>query len=411
MTRKSEKNLIVGLDVGTSKIVAIVGEHAAGEAVEIIGIGSHPAHGLKRGVVVDIESTVHSIQRAIEEAELMAGCQIRSVYASIAGNHIKDENSHGTAPIRDREVSASDLDAVLNSACAIAIPADRTVLYREPQEYLIDGQEGIRHPVGMSGVRLEANVHLVTGAASAIQNITKCINRCGLQVDELLPAAVASARAVLTDDERELGVCMVDIGAGTTDIAIYTGGALRHTTSLAIGGDQVTSDIAHLMRTPTAHAVELMVRFACALAQLAHAEESIQVPSVGDRPPRRLARQNLAEAVQPRYEEIFEMVQADLRRSGREELVRAGIVLTGGAARMEGALELAEELFHMPVRLGTPQHVTGLADVVASPMQATGVGLLLYGSRGGATRAPSSSASSAVGGLWNRVSTWFKGEF
>jgi cell division protein FtsA len=332
------------------------------------------------------------------------------VYASIAGSHIKDENSHGTAPIRDREVSAADLDAVLNSACAIAIPADRTVLYREPQEYLIDGQEGIRHPVGMSGVRLEANVHLVTGAASAIQNITKCINRCGLQVDELLPAAVASARAVLTDDERELGVCLVDIGAGTTDIAIFTGGALRHTTSLAIGGDQVTSDIAHLMRTPTAHAEELKVRYACALAQLAHAEETIQVPSVGDRPPRRLARQNLAEAVQPRYEEIFEMVQADLRRSGREELVRAGIVLTGGAARMEGALDLAEELFHMPVRLGTPQHVSGLADVVANPMQATGVGLLLYGSRRDGARSMPVSVS-AVHGLWNRVSTWFKGEF
>jgi cell division protein FtsA len=411
MTRKPEKNLIVGLDVGTSKIVAIVGEHAPGEAVEIIGIGSHPAHGLKRGVVVDIESTVHSIQRAIEEAELMAGCQIRSVYASIAGSHIKDENSHGTAPIRDKEVSVGDLDQVLNSAKAVAIPADRSVLYTEAQEYVIDGQEGIRHPVGMSGVRLEANVHLVTGAASAIQNITKCINRCGLAVDELLPAAVASARAVLTDDERELGVCLVDIGAGTTDIAIFTQGALRHTTSLAIGGDQVTSDIAHLMRTPTAHAEELKVRYACALAQLAHAEETIQVPSVGDRPPRRLARQNLAEAVQPRYEEIFEMVQADLRRSGREELVRAGIVLTGGAARMEGALDLAEELFHMPVRLGTPQHVTGLSDVVANPIHATGVGLLIYGSRREGARSAPSGGVSAVSGLWGRVATWFKGEF
>ncbi|MBC6943343.1 MAG: cell division protein FtsA [Xanthomonadales bacterium] len=411
MKTKTDKNLIVGLDVGTSKIVAIVGEHTPGEPVEIIGIGSHAAHGLKRGVVVDIDSTTHSIQRAIEEAELMAGCQIRSVYASIAGSHIRDENSHGTAPIRDREVSAADLDAVLNSACAIAIPADRSVLYREPQEYLIDGQEGIRHPIGMFGVRLEANVHLVTGAASTIQNISKCINRCGLQVDELLPAAVASARAVLTADERELGVCMVDIGAGTTDIAVYTHGALRHTASLAIGGDQVTADIAHLMRTPTAHAEELKVRYACALAQLAHAEETIQVPSVGDRPPRRLARQNLAEAVQPRYEEIFEMVQADLQRSGRAESVRAGIVLTGGAARMEGALDLAEELFHMPVRLGTPQHVTGLADVVANPMQATGVGLLLYGSRGGATRSTGSAGSAGVGGLWGRISTWFKGEF
>ncbi|MGA9421594.1 MAG: cell division protein FtsA [Rhodanobacteraceae bacterium] len=411
MNRKSEKTLIVGLDIGTSKVVAIVGEHAPDETVEIIGIGSHPSHGLKRGVVVDIESTVHSIQRAIEEAELMAGCQIRSVYASISGSHIKDENSHGTAPIRDKEVSQSDLDQVLTSACAVVIPADRTVLYREPQEYLIDGQEGIRHPVGMSGVRIEANVHLVSGAASAVQNITKCINRCGLAVDELLPAAVASARAVLTPDECELGVCLVDIGAGTTDIAIYTQGALRHTTSLAIGGDQVTSDIAHLMRTPTAHAEELKVRYACALAQLAHAEETIQVPSVGDRPPRRLARQNLAEAVQPRYEEVFEMVQADLRRSGREELVRAGVVLTGGAARMEGALELAEELFHMPVRLGLPQHVVGLSDVVANPLHATGVGLLLYGSRQEVNRSVPGAAAVGVGGLLGRVANWFKGEF
>jgi cell division protein FtsA len=411
MNRKTESSLIVGLDIGTSKIVAIVGEHGAGEEIEVIGIGSHPAHGLKRGVVVDIESTVHSIQRAIEEAELMAGCQIRSVYASISGSHIRDENSHGTAAIRDKEVSQADLDQVLNSACAIAIPADRSVLYREPQEYLIDGQEGIRHPVGMSGVRLEANVHLVTGAASAIQNITKCINRCGLSVDELLPAAVASARAVLTADERELGVCLVDIGAGTTDIALYTQGALRHTTSLAIGGDQVTSDIAHLMRTPTTHAEELKVRYACALAQLAHAEETIQVPSVGERPPRRLARQNLAEAVQPRYEEIFEMVQADLRRSGREELVRAGIVLTGGAARMEGALDLAEELFHMPVRLGVPQHMGGLADVVSNPIHATGVGLLLHGSRHERLRLAPGGPATAIGGLWERVSGWFRGNF
>lgn len=410
MKAKPDKNLIVGLDVGTSKIVAIVGEHVAGEPIEIIGIGSHAAHGLRRGVVVDIESTVHSIQRAVEEAELMAGCQIRSVYASISGSHIKDENSHGTAPIRDREVTGADIEAVLNSACAVAIPADRSVLYREPQEYLIDGQEGIRHPIGMSGVRLEASVHLVTGAASVIQNMTKCIHRCGLSVDELLPAAVASARAVLTADERELGVCLVDIGAGTTDIAIYTGGALRHTASLPIGGDQVTADIAHLMRTPTAHAEELKVRYACALAQLAHAEETIQVPSVGDRPPRRLARQNLAEAVQPRYEEIFEMVQADLRRSGREELVRAGIVLSGGAARMEGALELAEEMFHMPVRLGTPQHVGGLTDVVASPAQATGVGLLLHGVRNepGRSSGPGSLAGS---GFLSRVANWFRGEF
>lgn len=400
MNRKTEKSLIVGLDIGTSKTVAIVGEFQPGEPVEIIGVGSHASRGLKRGVVVDIESTVQSIQRAVEEAELMAGCEIRSVYASISGSHIKAENSHGTAPIRDKEVTQADLDSVLNAASALAIPGDRWVLYKEPQEYLIDGQEGIRHPVGMSGVRLEANVHLVTGAASAAQNIMKCIQRCGLSVDELVPSAVASARAVLTQDERELGVCLVDIGAGTTDISIYTQGAIRHTSALPIGGDQVTNDIAQFVRTPTANAEEIKIRYACALAQLATAEETIQVPSVGDRPPRRLARQTLAEAVQPRYEEIFEMVQAELRRSGLEELTRAGIVLTGGGAKMEGVVELAEELFHMPVRLGVPQHVSGLSDVVSNQIHASGVGLLLYGA--GVAR---------VGGLWDKVMHWFKGNF
>jgi cell division protein FtsA len=411
MNRKTEKSLIVGLDIGTSKTVAIVGEFQHGEPVEIIGVGSHASRGLKRGVVVDIESTVQSIQRAVEEAELMAGCEIRSVYASISGSHIKDDNSHGTAPIRDKEVTQADLDAVLNAASALAIPGDRWVVYKEPQEYLIDGQEGIRHPVGMSGVRLEANVHLVTGAASAAQNIMKCIQRCGLSVDELVPSAVASARAVLTQDERELGVCLVDIGAGTTDLSIYTQGAIRHTAVLPIGGDQVTNDIAQFVRTPTANAEEIKIRYACALAQLATAEETIQVPSVGDRPPRRLARQTLAEAVQPRYEEIFEMVQAELRRSGLEELTRAGIVLTGGGAKMEGVVELAEELFHMPVRLGVPQHVTGLSDVVSNQIHASGVGLLLYGAGREAVRRPQGAGVTRVGGLWDKVMHWFKGNF
>ena len=412
MNRKNnEKSLIVGLDIGTSKTVAIVGEYLPGDPVEIIGVGSHASRGLKRGVVVDIESTVVSIQRAVEEAELMAGCEIRSVYASISGSHIKDENSHGTAPIREREVTAADLDAVLNAASALAIPGDRWVLYKEPQEYLIDGQEGIRNPIGMSGVRLEASVHLVTGAASASQNIMKCIQRCGLAVDELVPSAIASARAVLTQDERDLGVCLVDIGAGTTDLAIYTQGAIRHTAVLPIGGDQVTNDIAQFVRTPTANAEEIKIRYACALAQLATAEETIQVPSVGDRPPRRLARQTLAEAVQPRYEEIFEMVQAELRRSGLEELTRAGIVLSGGGAKMEGVVELAEELFHMPVRLGVPQHVSGLSDVVSNQIHASGVGLLLYGARREAVRRPMNSGVARVGGAWSKVMNWFKGNF
>lgn len=410
MNRKNEKQLVVGLDIGTSKVVAIVGEYGPDEPVEVIGVGSHVSRGLKRGSVVDIESTVHSIQRAIEEAELMAGCDIRSVYASISGSHLETKNSHGTAAIRDREVTANDLDMVLEAARAVAIPADRKVLYKEPQEYRIDGQDGIRHPVGMSGVRLESSVHLVTGAAAAVQNITKCINRCGLSVDELVPSAVASAKAVLTDDERELGVCLVDIGAGTTDISIYTQGAIRYTKALPVGGDQVTNDIAYGVHTPTAHAEDIKIKYACALAQLAHAEETVQVPSVGDRPPRRLARQALAQSVQARYEEIFEMVHDELRRSGFESLVAAGVVLTGGAAKMEGALELAEEVFHKMVRVGLPQHVTGMGEAVTNQIHATGVGLLLHGARSGGMRAPGPMGGS-VGGMVERMRSWLTRNF
>ncbi len=411
MNRKSDKHLVVGLDIGTSKVVAIVGEYLPGEPVEVIGLGSHVSRGMKKGAVVDIESTVHSIQRAVEEAELMAGCDIRSVYASISGSHLETRNSHGTAAIRDREVTPGDLEQVLEAASAVAIPADRKVLYKEPQEYRIDGQDGIRHPVGMSGVRLEAGVHLVTGAASAVQNSTKCIQRCGLSVDELVPAAVASAKSVLTEDERELGVCVVEMGAGTTDIAIFTQGSIRYTKSLPVGGDQVTSDIAYGVHTPTAHAEEIKIKYGCALAQLAHAEETIQVPSVGDRPPRRLARQALAQSIQARYEEIFEMVQDELRRSGYESLVAAGVVLTGGAARMEGALDLAEEIFHKMVRLGLPQHVTGLAEVVSSPVYASGVGLLLHGARAGSARGVLGPVGGSVGTVIGKMRGWLNRNF
>ena len=328
MNRKGDKSLIVGLDIGTSKVVALVGEYTPndgrpGAPIEVIGIGSHESRGLKRGVVVDIESTVQSIQRAVEEAELMAGCEIRSVYAGITGSHVRSLNSQGVVAIRDKEVMDGDVERVLDAARAVAIPADQRILHVQAQEYVLDEQEGIRHPVGMIGVRLEARVHVITGAQSASQNISKCVSRAGLAVDDLIPSQLASAQAVLTQDERDLGVCLVDIGAGTTDIAVFVQGAIRHSASLPIAGDQVTNDIAHLLRTPTPEAEQIKVRYACALAQLATAEESIQVPSVGDRPPRRLARQALAEAVQNRYEEIFEMVQAELRRSGFEELVRA----------------------------------------------------------------------------------------
>ena len=378
MAKRSDRNLLVGLDIGTSKVVAIVGEIKADGALEIIGIGSHPSRGLKKGVVVNIESTVQSIQRAVEEAELMAGCEIHSVYAGIAGSHVRSLNSHGIVAIKDKEVVQGDVERVIDAAKAVAIPADQKILHVLPQEYIIDTQEGIRDPIGMSGVRLEAKVHIVTGADSAAQNIVKCVQRCGLAVDDIVLEQLASSYAVLTEDEKDLGVCVVDIGGGTTDIAVFGGGAIRHTAVIPIAGDQVTNDIAVSMRTPTQYAEDIKIKYACALSQLANPDETIEVPSVGDRPPRRLARQTLAEIVEPRYEELFALIRDELRRAGLEETVATGIVLTGGSAKMEGAIELAEEVFHMPVRLGVPQYVSGLVDVVSNPIHATGVGLLLY---------------------------------
>ncbi len=411
MSRKIEKNLVVGLDIGTSKVVAIVGEVKADGAVEVVGIGSHPSRGLKRGVVVNIESTVQSIQRAVEEAELMAGCEIHSVHTGIAGSHIRSLNSHGIVAIKDREVTQGDVDRVLDAARAVAIPADQKILHILPQEFIIDNQEGIQEPVGMSGVRLEVRVHLVTGAVSAAQNIVKCVRRCGLEVDDLVLEQLSSGNAVLSDDEKELGVCLVDMGGGTTDIAVFTEGSIRHTAVIPIAGDQVTNDIAVALRTPTQHAEEIKVKYACALTQLARSEETIEVPSIGDRPSRRLSRQTLAEVVEPRYEELFTLVQAELRRSGFEDLIPAGVVLTGGSAKMEGVIELAEEVFHMPVRLGTPQYVSGLADVVRNPIYATGVGLLLYAGSTRQLRRAELSDAKGVKSVWQRMRSWFQGNF
>ena len=360
MVKKPDKKLLVGLDIGTSKVVAIVGEVSADDEVEVVGLGSHPSRGLKKGVVVNIESTVQSIQRAIEEAELMAGCEIHSVYAGIAGGHIRSLNSHGIVAIRDSEVSSTDVDRVIDAARAVAIPADQKILHILPQEFVIDGQEGIREPIGMSGVRLEARVHMVTGAVSAAQNIVKCVRRCGLEVDDVILQQLASSHSVLTEDEKELGVCLCDIGGGTTDIAVFVQGAIHHSAVIPIAGDQVTNDIAVALRTPTHHAEDIKIRFACALTQLANPEETIEVPSVGDRPPRRLIRQTLAEVVEPRYEELFNLVATELNRSGFEEMIAAGVVLTGGGAKMEGVIDLAEEVFHMPVRLGTPAICSGV---------------------------------------------------
>jgi cell division protein FtsA len=407
--KKSEKSLVVGLDVGTSKIVAIVGECQPDGAVEVIGLGSHPSTGLRRGVVVDMASTEQAIQRAVEEAELMAGCEIHSVYAGISGSHIRSLNSDGTVAIKDKEVSEGDVDRVLDAARAVPVAADQKVLHVLPQEYVIDNQDGIRQPIGMAGVRLEAHVHVVTAAMSATQNIGKCVARCGLTVDELIMQPLAASYAVLTDDEKDLGVCLVDIGAGTTDIAVFTDGAIRHTACIPIAGDQVTNDIAVALRTPTQHAEDIKIKYACALEQLARNDESIQVPSVGDRTSRHLARQTLAQVVEARYRELFSLIQAELRRSGFENMIAAGLVMTGGASRIEGAEELAEELFHMPVRLATPQHVSGLSDVVNNAIHATGVGLLLYGSQAD----PGKALLTTGGGdtFFDRVRSWFRGEF
>mgnify|MGYP003125278501 FL=1 len=416
MSKRIERELIVGLDIGTSKVVAIVAAPIldAGpndNKLEIIGIGSHPARGMKKGVVVNIESTVQSIQRAVEEAELMAGCQIHSVFAGIAGSHIRSLNSHGTVAIRDKEVTQGDLDRVLDAARAVHFPGDQQLLHVLPQKFIIDNQEGIREPIGMSGVRLEAKVHLITGAVSAAQNITKCIERCGLIVDGIILEQMASSYSVLEQDEKELGVCIVDIGGGTTDIAVFIDGAIRHTAVIPIAGDQVTNDIAVALRTPTQYAEEIKIKYACALTQLAREDETIEVPSVGDRPPRQLARQTLAEVVEPRYEELLMLVQAELRRSGFEEMLAAGVVLTGGSSKMEGAIELAEEVFHLPVRLGVPQHVGGLVDVVRNPIHATGVGLLLFGNEQVSTGHSESVISDGFKGMLARMKSWFQGNF
>ena len=406
MAQANEGNMIVGLDIGTSKVVAIVGEVSAEGELSVVGIGSHKSIGLKKGVVVNIDSTVQSIQRAVEEAELMAGCQIHSVYVGIAGSHIRSLNSHGIVAIKDREVYAQDLERVIDAAQAVAIPADQRILHILPQEYLIDEQEGVKEPLGMSGVRLEAKVHLVTCAVNAAQNIEKCIKRCGLEVDDIILEQLASSYAVLTEDEKELGVCMVDIGGGTTDIAIFTEGAIRHTGVIPIAGDQVTNDIAMALRTPTQHAEEIKIKYACALSKLAGPDETIKVPSVGDRAPRDLSRQALAEVVEPRYEELFNLVLAELRRSGFEDIIPAGVVLTGGTSKMEGVIELAEEIFHMPVRLGAPQGIKGLKDIVNNPIYSTGVGLLHYGLTQQDSVGVSQNRENDES-FWARIKSWF----
>lgn len=417
----TNNNMVVGLDIGTSKIVAIVGHLTEDGEVEIVGLGSHPSRGLKKGVVINIETTVLSIQRAIEEAELMAGCNIHSVYVGIAGSHIRSMNSDGVASTSNREVTEDDIDRVVSSAREKAtsrITTDQEIIHVIPQEYTIDLHEGIKEPLGMSGREIKVQVHLVTAAVNAIQNIVKCVGRCGLEVDGVILEQLASSYAVLNEDERELGVCLVDIGGGTTDIAIFTEGAIKHTAVIPIAGDQVTNDIAMALRTPTQSAEEIKIKYACALTQLADEDQVFQVPSVGERAPQELSRQRLAEVVEPRYEELFSLILDEIRRSGYEDLIPAGIVFTGGTSKMEGVQQLAEEIFHMQVRVASPSNIKGLSEVIGNPIYSTGVGLLVYGLE----NTPSSSPRAAFAdeqqpaeeeeiGLVDKIKGWFKSNF
>jgi len=373
-------NLIVGLDIGTTKICAIVG-NLTEEGIDIVGIGTSPSKGLRKGVVINIESTVAAIKKAIEEAELMAGCEIKSVYAGIAGGHIKGFNSQGVIAIKNREVSPEDVKRVIEAAKAIAIPMDREVIHILPQEFIIDDQDGIREPLGMSGVRLEAKVHIVTGAVASAQNIVKSCNRAGLEVADIVLEQLSSSEAVLSADEKELGVALVDIGGGTTDIAIFVDGAIKHTSVLSLGGNHLTNDIAVGLRTPMAEAERIKQKYGCCLSSLVGKDETIEVPSVGGRKPRVLSRQLLCEILEPRVEEIFTLVNREIVKSGLEDLIASGVVITGGSTILEGMPELAEQIFNLPVRRGLPQRIGGLVDVVNSPVYATGVGLVVYGSK------------------------------
>lgn len=408
---KEDKNLIVGLDIGTSKIVAIVAELMPEGTLKVIGLGQHVSRGLKKGVVVNIESTMQSIQRALEEAELMANCKINTVFTGIAGSHIKSLNSHGMVKIKDAEVSQMDVDKVVETARAIALPADQQILHILTQEFIIDGQEDVREPLGMSGMKLEVKVHIVTGAVAAAQNIVKCIKRCGIEVTDLILQPLASSLAVLTEDEKELGVCLVDIGGGTTDIAVFKQGAIRHTAVVPIAGDQMTNDIAVAFRTPTQAAEDIKVKHGCALRQLADAREIIEVPGVDGRDAKQLSVQTLAEVLEPRVVELYELVLSELRRSGMEDMIASGIVITGGSAMMRGMMELGEEIFHMPVRLGLPRYVGGLSEVVSNPRYATGVGLVLMGKQQIEKQLNDQSDVSSFGRILEKMKRWVQGNF
>jgi cell division protein FtsA len=403
MAKKS--NVIVGLDLGTTKTCVIVGEITP-QGIDIIGIGSHPSEGLRKGVVVNIDSTVEAIKNAVEEAEHMSGCRISSVYAGIAGGHIKGQNSLGIVAVKGREVDEEDVQRAVDAAKAIAIPSDREILHTLPQNFIVDDQDGIRDPVGMSGVRLEAKVHIVTGASTSIQNIVKSVNRVGLEIHEIVLEQIASSEAVLSNDEKDLGVALIDIGGGTTDIAVFTEGSIKHTAVLPVGGNYLTSDIATGLRTPLTEAEKIKIRYGCAFGALISKDETIEVPSVGGREPREVSRQILGRIVEPRMEEILTMAYKEIVKSGYEDILAAGIVLTGGAALLEGITELAEQIFNMPVRRGRPIGFGGLTDVVNSPMYSTGVGLVFYGSRRLSKETLTTKGGSLFGDVLRKIKKW-----
>ncbi len=403
---KKPDTIIVGLDLGTTKVCAIVGELKETGLVDIIGIGISPSHGLKKGVVVNIDSTVESIKKAVEEAEHMAGVEIQSVYVGISGSHIKGINSRGVVAIRNKEVGPTDMARVIDAARAVNIPMDQQILHVLPQEFIIDDQDGIKDPLGMFGVRLEAKVHIITGARTSIQNIEKSCHRAGLHVNDLVLQPLASSRAVLTTEEQDLGAVVVDIGGGTTDVALFLEGSLWHTEVLPIGGNHLTNDIAIGLRTPSSEAEKIKIRYGCALSTLVKHEETLDVPSVGGRPPRLLSRQILSEIIEPRVEELFGMVQQRLKKTGFEDMFASGIVLTGGTALMEGLTEAAERFLGLPIRRGSPRNIGGLMDVVNSPIYATGVGLVLFG----AENQEPAPRKFRTGGMMNKFWKWL-GEY
>lgn len=411
MPKDAGDNIVVGLDLGTTKICTVIAEVLREGAVNIIGVGMKPSKGLRKGVVVNIESTIESVKASVAEAERMAGVQVGSVFAGIAGGHIKGLNSHGVIAIshKDKEIGQEDVERVIEAAKAIALPLDREIIHVLPQEFIIDNQDGIKEPIGMSGVRLEAEVHIVTGAVTSVQNIIKSVERGGYAVEDIILQPLASAEAVLTPDEKELGVVLVDIGGGTTDIAIFVDGALWHSGVISIGGNQLTADIAIGLRTPNQEAEDIKRKYGCAAVSLVEEGEEILVPGVGGRTPRKLPRRALAEIIQPRMEEIFELVDMEIKKNGFEEKAAAGVVLTGGSSLLAGTAQLGEEILQVPIRIGAPRNVTGMADGVASPEYATAVGLVCFGAKSRPAGAPSRvrGKSGALTGVLQRMKEWF----